>query len=146
MVALPSYLCAVLFAYFSNRGRCDRHGGSAAGTDRVRRHRPIAELGYAQASFARIAGRAGLSSTRLISYHFAGKRTTEDTLPAPEGSQRDELVLGGIAAILSKGQADGDFRDFDTNTMAWVIRSALDGVHQRPPSTPTSISTPVSAS
>ncbi|MFE9426850.1 TetR/AcrR family transcriptional regulator [Kitasatospora sp. NPDC006697] len=33
----------------------------------------IAELGYAQASFARIAERAGLSSTRLISYHFAGK-------------------------------------------------------------------------
>lgn len=34
----------------------------------------IAELGYAQTSFARIAERAGLSSTRLISYHFAGKR------------------------------------------------------------------------
>lgn len=34
----------------------------------------IAELGYPQASFARIAERAGLSSTRLISYHFAGKK------------------------------------------------------------------------
>jgi AcrR family transcriptional regulator len=33
----------------------------------------IAELGYQQASFARIAERAGLSSTRLISYHFNGK-------------------------------------------------------------------------
>ena len=33
----------------------------------------IAEEGYAQASFARIAQRAGLSGTRLISYHFAGK-------------------------------------------------------------------------
>ncbi|GAA5136936.1 TetR/AcrR family transcriptional regulator [Pseudonocardia adelaidensis] len=33
----------------------------------------IAELGLNQASFARIAQRAGLSSTRLISYHFAGK-------------------------------------------------------------------------
>jgi len=33
----------------------------------------IAEEGYRQASFARIAERAGLSSTRLISYHFAGK-------------------------------------------------------------------------
>ncbi|MDQ2729025.1 MAG: TetR/AcrR family transcriptional regulator [Actinomycetota bacterium] len=33
----------------------------------------IAELGYGQASFSRIAERAGLSSTRLISYHFAGK-------------------------------------------------------------------------
>ncbi|GAA3207828.1 TetR/AcrR family transcriptional regulator [Nonomuraea helvata] len=33
----------------------------------------IAELGFQQASFARIAERAGLSSTRLISYHFDGK-------------------------------------------------------------------------
>ncbi|GAA5188156.1 TetR family transcriptional regulator [Rugosimonospora acidiphila] len=33
----------------------------------------IAELGYAHASFAQIAKRAGISSTRLISYHFAGK-------------------------------------------------------------------------
>ncbi|GHF48052.1 AcrR family transcriptional regulator [Amycolatopsis bartoniae] len=34
----------------------------------------IAEVGYPQASFSRIAERAGLSSTRLISYHFAGKK------------------------------------------------------------------------
>jgi AcrR family transcriptional regulator len=34
----------------------------------------IAELGYAQATFAQIAKRAGLSSTGLISYHFASKR------------------------------------------------------------------------
>jgi len=33
----------------------------------------IAEEGLAQATFARIRQRAGLSSTRLISYHFAGK-------------------------------------------------------------------------
>jgi AcrR family transcriptional regulator len=33
----------------------------------------IAALGYARASFTQIAKRAGLSSTGLISYHFAGK-------------------------------------------------------------------------
>lgn len=33
----------------------------------------IAEVGYAHASFAQIAKRAGLSSTGLISYHFASK-------------------------------------------------------------------------
>ncbi|MBT2233154.1 MULTISPECIES: TetR/AcrR family transcriptional regulator [unclassified Nonomuraea] len=33
----------------------------------------IADLGYHQATFARIAEKAGLSSTRLISYHFDGK-------------------------------------------------------------------------
>jgi AcrR family transcriptional regulator len=34
----------------------------------------IAELGYSGASFSRIAQRAGLSSTGLISYHFRGKQ------------------------------------------------------------------------
>lgn len=33
----------------------------------------IAEVGYARASYAQIAKRAGLSSTGLISYHFASK-------------------------------------------------------------------------
>ena len=33
----------------------------------------IAEIGSARASFARIAEQAGLSSTGLISYHFAGR-------------------------------------------------------------------------
>lgn len=33
----------------------------------------IAEVGYGKASFARIAERAGLSSTGLISYHFANR-------------------------------------------------------------------------
>ena len=33
----------------------------------------IAEVGYTRASFALIAKRAGLSSTGLISYHFASK-------------------------------------------------------------------------
>ena len=33
----------------------------------------IAEAGYANASFSRIAKQAGLSSTGMISYHFAGK-------------------------------------------------------------------------
>ncbi|RYB94809.1 TetR family transcriptional regulator [Nocardioides oleivorans] len=33
----------------------------------------VAEEGFARATFARIAERGGLSSTRLISYHFAGK-------------------------------------------------------------------------
>ena len=34
----------------------------------------IAELGYVHASFAQIAKRANLSSTGLISYHFASKK------------------------------------------------------------------------
>lgn len=38
----------------------------------------IAELGLARASFAQIAKRAGLSSTGLISYHFADKEELLD--------------------------------------------------------------------
>ena len=50
-------------------------------TNRARREQIIqtaievlAEHGYAGTSFARIREQAGLSSTRLISYHFAGKQ------------------------------------------------------------------------
>lgn len=42
----------------------------------------IAEDGYARASFSRIAKQAGLSSTGMISYHFAGK---DDLLTACVG-------------------------------------------------------------
>lgn len=50
----------------------------------------IAELGYAQASFAQIAMRAGLSSPGLISYHFANK---------------DELIGQVVAEIYATGGA-----------------------------------------
>lgn len=151
----------------------------------------LAEAGYAGTSFTEIARRAGLSSTGMISYHFANKRelleqvvhavydagreyvtpriTAERTAPAmlaaclranvefirdhgdhiaavheivrnlrdtgqhaaSSHGPGDELILEGIEAILRKGQADGDFRDFDTRTMAWVIRAAIDAVQQR---------------
>jgi TetR/AcrR family transcriptional regulator, fatty acid metabolism regulator protein len=50
----------------------------------------IADLGYARASYAQIAKRAGLSSTGLISYHFAGK---------------DELIESVVAEITRQGLA-----------------------------------------
>lgn len=54
----------------------------------------IAELGYNQASFARIAERTGLSSTRLISYHFDGK----DELIG----QAITTIYEGIAAFMAE--------------------------------------------
>ncbi|MFF5989536.1 TetR/AcrR family transcriptional regulator [Prauserella flavalba] len=45
----------------------------------------MAELGYRKTSFARIVERAGLSSTRMISYHFGTK---------------DELIMATIGAIV----------------------------------------------
>ncbi|MGW5051901.1 TetR/AcrR family transcriptional regulator [Actinokineospora sp. NPDC004072] len=40
----------------------------------------LAEQGYAATSFKQIAARAGLSSTGLISYHFAGKQELVDAV------------------------------------------------------------------
>ncbi|HJS92813.1 MAG TPA: TetR/AcrR family transcriptional regulator [Solirubrobacteraceae bacterium] len=50
----------------------------------------IAALGYANASYAQIAKRAGLSSTGLISYHFQSK---------------DELIEQVVAEVVAAGQA-----------------------------------------
>lgn len=50
----------------------------------------IADLGYANASYAQIAKRAGLSSTGLISYHFHSK---------------DELIEQVVAEVVAAGQA-----------------------------------------
>ncbi|MEV6669720.1 TetR/AcrR family transcriptional regulator [Streptomyces sp. NPDC051162] len=50
----------------------------------------IAEVGYAKASFTRIAERAGLSSTGMISYHFSGK---------------DDLMREVVAEVLRVGDA-----------------------------------------
>lgn len=142
----------------------------------------IAELGYQQASFARIAERAGLSSTRLISYHFAGKDELIRQIVAEvvaemrafmaermlaTTSARDALAtyitanadfvalhrqkmtaflaifLGGgfsydagselvtvspVEQILTKGQNDGEFRDFDTTVMATLIQRSVEGL------------------
>ena len=68
----------------------------------------IAELGYASASFAQIAKRAGLSSTGLISYHFAN---------------RDELIEQAAAQIV------GAITAFMTERMAGIT-SAADALHR----------------
>jgi AcrR family transcriptional regulator len=61
----------------------------------------IAELGYRQASFDRIAQRAGLSSKRLISYHFAGR----DELIAAVVSDV-YAAIGGFMTERMRGQPD----------------------------------------
>ena len=53
----------------------------------------IAEVGYRNASFSRIAKRAGLSSTGLISYHFASKTDLIDEVVA--------TVLADLGAFMA---------------------------------------------
>ncbi|WP_285485670.1 TetR family transcriptional regulator [Amycolatopsis taiwanensis] len=58
----------------------------------------IAELGYSRVSFAQIARRAGLSSTGLISYHFAGKRELMERVV--------ERIYGEIGAFMTERMED----------------------------------------
>ncbi|WP_328611530.1 TetR family transcriptional regulator [Amycolatopsis sp. NBC_00345] len=53
----------------------------------------VAALGYRAATFAKIAERSGLSSTRLISYHFAG---------------RDELMQATVAQVYGQLRSQVD--------------------------------------
>ncbi|MDZ7915194.1 MAG: helix-turn-helix domain-containing protein [Rhodococcus sp. (in: high G+C Gram-positive bacteria)] len=60
----------------------------------------IASEGYRAATLARVAAHAGLSSTRLISYHFAGK---DDLMRAVVGS-----VYGHIGPFVAERVARHD--------------------------------------
>jgi AcrR family transcriptional regulator len=64
----------------------------------------IAELGYARASYAQIARRAGLSSTGLISYHFADKADLIDQVVG-------EVVAAGQAFMVPRIDAAAPGRD-----------------------------------
>jgi AcrR family transcriptional regulator len=55
----------------------------------------IAEVGYPRTSFARIAEHAGLSSTRLISYHFTDKHELNQAIV--------EDVITAIGTAVGKG-------------------------------------------
>ncbi|MFJ6665406.1 TetR/AcrR family transcriptional regulator [Streptomyces sp. NPDC091383] len=150
----------------------------------------IAEVGYQRASFAKIAQRAGLSSTGMISYHFDGRddlmrEVVAEAMRVADGYLRPRIeahesyaarlrtsiegnldllaeypnhlaaigeVLGnlrggdpgmvafteGMEKILAfqveqirKGQAAGEFGDFDPWVMMRAIRAAIDDVVRR---------------
>ncbi|ONI84088.1 TetR family transcriptional regulator [Actinosynnema sp. ALI-1.44] len=66
----------------------------------------IADVGYAKASFSRIAKHAGLSSTGMISYHFAGKEDLVaacvaeiDTVLRAYMEPRIEAAVGHVAQL-----------------------------------------------
>lgn len=81
----------------------------------------LAELGYGQTTFARIAERAGISSTRLISYHFAGK---DELIQAAA-----EEAMGAAVAFMQPRirAADGHW-----DRVAAYITSNLEFMRDRP--------------
>lgn len=73
----------------------------------------IADVGYARASYARIATAAGLSSTRFLSYHFESK---------------GELMAAVVGQVIGQiGQFVGD-RVRQQCTAAGMLRSYLESV------------------
>src|ERR1700754_594774 len=81
----------------------------------------IAELGYGNASFARIAKRAGISSTRLISYHFDDKA---ELVRAVVGA-----VLAEAADYMGKRLRAGGTRP---ELLATYIESSLEFIAEHP--------------
>lgn len=53
----------------------------------------LADLGFARTTFTRIVARGGLSSTRLISYHFDGKESLMQAVVADVYRSIDEFLL-----------------------------------------------------
>jgi AcrR family transcriptional regulator len=58
----------------------------------------IAEIGYRRTTFARIAERGGLSSTRLISYHFASKDELVQAVVADVYASIDQFLTDRMSA------------------------------------------------
>lgn len=75
----------------------------------------IAEVGLAKASFAKIAERAGLSSTSLISYHFAGRSDLIESVSTRVRTEFADYVTAGLdesspmRTLLSFAAASIDF-------------------------------------
>jgi len=65
----------------------------------------LAELGYARCSFVEITKRAGLSSTRLISYHFENRDELMAQVAARILDQLGAAVEAGVRAADSPGAA-----------------------------------------
>ncbi|MCO1576259.1 TetR family transcriptional regulator [Crossiella sp. SN42] len=80
----------------------------------------IAELGYAKASFAQIARRAGLSSPGLISYHFDGKddligQVVAEVYATGGAVVRPESAEATSAWHALRGYLEGSIRFYDTH-------------------------------
>jgi AcrR family transcriptional regulator len=94
----------------------------------------IAELGFRQASFAQIARRAGLSSTGLISYHFAGKAELMQEvashvigLIAADMTERMRQVTGPAQALETYVRASVGFIASHRREMKALLEILLNG-------------------
>lgn len=94
----------------------------------------VAEEGFARATFARIAERGGLSSTRLISYHFAGKdelvSALVDHVVAGIGAHVGERVRAATTAraqLAAYAEGVVTYADAHRAPMAALLQVAMAG-------------------
>ena len=112
----------------------------------------IADLGYRQASFAQIARRAGLSSTGLISYHFAGKsdlmaRVVDEIVGAISGHMTDRMAgcTAAAAALETYIRASVEFVAGHRRQMKALLEIFMNGGLSYEPGTELVVLSPVEA-
>ncbi|MEV8478331.1 TetR family transcriptional regulator [Streptomyces sp. NPDC051173] len=80
----------------------------------------LAESGYGQATFVRIGQRAGISSTRLISYHFGTKGELMDAVLEEVGLRAHRTISQRVAGETT---AAGALRTRIEAQVEWVARN-----------------------
>lgn len=77
----------------------------------------IAEVGYARTTYARIAQRAGLSSTRLISYHFGSRDELMEQVLVEVGSSAQRAIA---ERVREQETASGRLRARIEAQLRWI--------------------------
>jgi len=110
----------------------------------------IAGLGYRQASFAQIARAAGLSSTGLISYHFAGKsdlmaQVVDEIVGAMSGHMTERMAgcTSAAAALETYIRASVEFVAGHRRQMKALLEIFMNGGLSYEPGTELVVLSPV---
>ncbi len=110
----------------------------------------IADVGYRNASYARIAKRAGLSSTGLISYHFLSREELIDqvvhevvTAIGSHMAQRLAGVSSATSALRTYIEANVEFIGAHREQMKALLEIFLNGGFDYGPATERAVLSPI---
>jgi AcrR family transcriptional regulator len=80
----------------------------------------IGELGYAKTSFARIKEKAGLSSTRIISYHFTNKAGLMQAVLSTVSDIKERFLAERAAGRTDPADRQGMLREYIASEVAFL--------------------------
>ncbi|MDT7728907.1 MAG: hypothetical protein QOI21_5483 [Actinomycetota bacterium] len=80
----------------------------------------IAELGYPKTSFARIKEKAGLSSTRLISYHFVNKAGLMQAVLSTVADIKERFLAERAQGRTDPADRSGMLREYIASEVAFL--------------------------